>query len=138
MLGFEAEGAAPIVKKKIIRNPKTIASAIRIGNPASWKLAEKARDESNGLIDTVTDEEIHSAYVLLAEKEGIFVEPASAASVAGILKLEKKGYFKNKSAKITCVLTGHGLKDPDHVLASIKKPKSVPAKLEAILENINQ
>ena len=139
MLGFQAEGAAPIVRKKIVPQPKTIATAIRIGNPAGWKTAEKARDESGGLIDAVTDKEILYAYGLLAKKEGIFVEPASAAGVAGLLKLKKKDYFKkNRGSKakstIVCVLTGHGLKDPDRALLSVKKPKTVPAKLESILK----
>jgi len=141
LLGFQAEGAAPIVRKKIILNPKTVATAIKIGNPASWKKAEEARDESGGLIETVTDKEILAAYGLLAKSEGIFVEPASAASVAGILKLNKKKYFvkqsgDKKKATIVCVLTGHGLKDPDCALRFVKKPKAVPAKLDAILEAI--
>ena len=140
MLGFQAEGAAPIVKKKIIVNPKTVATAIKIGNPASWKMAEQARDESGGVIDMVTDKEILSAYQLLARAEGIFVEPASAASVAGVLKLGKKKYFKDKSSRpkkiLVCVLTGHGLKDPDCALREVKKPKTIPAKLDAILEAI--
>ncbi|MBI3252034.1 MAG: threonine synthase [Candidatus Omnitrophica bacterium] len=141
MLGFEAEGAAPIVKKKVIENPRTIATAIRIGNPASWKLAEAAREESRGLIDTVKDGEILEAYKLLARKEGIFVEPASAASVAGILKLNKKRFFKKSGVKkpvIVCVLTGHGLKDPDRAIASVEKPKALPARLDAVLEAINR
>lgn len=134
MLGFEAEGAAPIVEGHPIKDPKTIATAIRIGNPASWKQAEAARDESGGLIDTVSDDEILSAYKLLAAKEGIFVEPASAASVAGILKLAKKGYFEeSRKVKIVCVLTGHGLKDPDRAIVSVEKPKVVEAKLDLIL-----
>ena len=139
MLGFQAEGAAPIVKKRIIKNPQTIATAIRIGNPASWRMAELARDESGGLIESVTDKEILRAYRLLAAKEGVFVEPASAASVAGILKLGQKKYFRSKgNTKITivCVLTGHGLKDPDSALSEIKKPKAIPARLDAILEAI--
>ena len=93
MLGFQAEGAAPIVKGYPIKGPETIATAIRIGNPASWKGAEQARDESGGLIESVSDEQILAAYKLLAEKEGVFVEPASAASVAGVIKLSKRGYF---------------------------------------------
>jgi len=137
MLGFQAEGAAPIVRGKIVRSPKTIATAIRIGNPASWKKAEAARDESGGLIDMVSDEEILNAYKILADKEGVFVEPASASSVAGILKLNKMGYFKNtKNPKIVCILTGHGLKDPDRAIRSIEKPKVVPAKIEAVLKEI--
>ncbi len=135
MLGFQAEGAAPIVRKKIVTNPKTIATAIKIGNPASWKFAEAARDESRGVIGMVTDAQILTAYKLLAASEGVFVEPASAASVAGILKLAKKGYFKNhEKATVVCVLTGHGLKDPDRAMASVKMPKAVPARMDKILE----
>ncbi|MDP3804101.1 MAG: pyridoxal-phosphate dependent enzyme, partial [Candidatus Omnitrophota bacterium] len=114
------------------------ATAIKIGNPASWKGAEQARDESGGLIDMVSDREILSAYKLLASKEGLFVEPASAASVAGILKLAKKGYFKkSKNIKIVCVLTGHGLKDPERAMASVKAPKVVKAQLNAVLKEIS-
>jgi len=138
MLGFQAEGAAPIVRGKVIEKPETIATAIRIGNPASWKKAERARDESGGLIDMVSDKEILEAYKLLADKEGVFVEPASAASVAGILKLNKAGYFKNaKNKKIVCILTGHGLKDPNRAIKSIKKPKTIPANLTSVIQQIN-
>ena len=134
MLGFQAEGAAPIVKGRIIEKPETIATAIRIGNPASWKMAEEARDESKGLIDMVSDDEILEAYKFLASKEGVFVEPASAASVAGVMKLAKKGYFKKiKNPKLVCILTGHGLKDPDAAIKSIKEPKVVPANLQSVL-----
>ncbi len=139
MLGFQAEGAAPIVRKKIVLRPITIATAIRIGNPASWKFAEAARDESGGLIGMVSDKEILAAYVLLAKKEGVFVEPASAAGVAGILKLGKKGYFKKSKRKkptVVCVLTGHGLKDPDQALLAVKKPRRVCAELGAIMKAI--
>lgn len=137
MLGFQAEGAAPIVRGHVIEKPETVATAIRIGNPASWKKAEAARDESGGLIDMVSDKEILGAYKLLADKEGVFVEPASGASVAGILKLSRHGYFKKfKSPKIVCVLTGHGLKDPDRAIKSIKKPKVIPARLESIIKEI--
>jgi threonine synthase len=138
MLGFQAEGAAPIVKRRPIKNPKTIATAIRIGNPASWRQAEEARDESGGLIDMVSDKQILEAYKLLAAKEGVFVEPASAAAVAGLLKLAKKGYFKtkNNAQKIVCTLTGHGLKDPDRAILSVKKPKSVKPDLKAVLREI--
>lgn len=137
MLGFQAEGAAPIVLGHPVKDPKTIATAIKIGNPASWKQAEAARDESGGLIDMVSDDEILSAYKLLAAKEGVFVEPASAASVAGILKLAQKGYFKNvNKIKIVCVLTGHGLKDPDRAIASVEKPKVLPAKVDIVLKEI--
>jgi threonine synthase len=141
MLGFQAQGAAPIVKGHPIKNPETIATAIRIGNPASWKQAVAARDESNGLIDTVSDNQILQAYKLLADKEGIFAEPASAASVAGLLKLAKKGYFRNASMrqranKIVCILTGHGLKDPDRAIKTIKAPKIVKPNIKAILKAI--
>ena len=136
MIGFQAEGAAPIVKGHIIKNPKTIASAIKIGNPANWKKAEEARDESGGLIETVTDKEILDAYKLLASKEGIFVEPASAASVAGVLKKAKEGYFENSNIKIVCILTGHGLKDPERAVVSVSAPKTVKAKYEAVVKEI--
>jgi threonine synthase len=151
MLGFQAQGAAPIVKGHPIKHPHTIATAIRIGNPASWKQAEAARDESGGLIDMVSDAEIINAYKILAAKEGIFVEPASAASVAGLLKLAKKGYFKKlraknpacpagrqeqKATRIVCILTGHGLKDPDRVIKTVKEPKVVKANLKAVLKEI--
>ncbi|MCX7957096.1 MAG: threonine synthase [Endomicrobia bacterium] len=122
MMGFQANGAAPIVKGKPIKSPKTIATAIRIGNPASWKYAEQARDESNGVIDTVTDKEILQAYFLLSSLEGIFVEPASASSIAGLLKYTKNGFFKKEQNKtIVCILTGHGLKDPDCAIVTSKK-----------------
>ena len=112
MFGFEAEGAAAIVKGEPIANPETVATAIRIGNPASWKLAEAARDESGGVIDMVTDEEILEAYQLIAGKEGIFVEPGSAASLAGVIKSVKSGKIPAGSQVVT-VFTGNGLKDPD-------------------------
>ena len=136
MIGFQAEGASPIVQGRIIKDPKTIATAIKIGNPASWKMAEAARDESGGLIEAVTDEEILNAYKILASKEGVFVEPASAASVAGVLKKAKEGYFKNKKGKIVCILTGHGLKDPDRAISSVNKPKVLPAALDAVIKEI--
>jgi threonine synthase len=141
MLGFQAQGAAPIVRGHPIKNPETIATAIRIGNPASWKSAEEARDESGGLIDMVSDKEIIQAYKLLAVKEGVFAEPASAASIAGLLKLAKKGYFRDSSPrglslKIVCILTGHGLKDPDRAIKSVKAPKVVKPNLKAVLKEI--
>ncbi len=113
MLGFQAAGAAPIVRNEIVSNPQTIATAIRIGNPASWASAVVARDKSGGLIDMVTDEEILEAYQLLAKSEGVFVEPASAASVAGLIKLYKLKKISFSAKTIVCVLTGNGLKDPD-------------------------
>jgi threonine synthase len=135
MLGFQAEGAAPIVLGAVVKDPKTIATAIKIGNPASWQYAEAARDESGGLIDAVSDEEILDAYQLLAGKEGVFAEPASAASVAGVLKLARGGYFKKtKSATVVCVLTGHGLKDPERAIKAVKEPVIIPPTLDAVLE----
>ncbi|MDO8488554.1 MAG: threonine synthase [Candidatus Omnitrophota bacterium] len=142
MLGFQAAGAAPIVKGKPIKNPRTLATAIRIGNPASWKNAELARDESGGLIDMVSDKQILTAYKILAEKEGVFAEPASAASIAGLFKLVKNGYFKKqRSSKqqklhIVCILTGHGLKDPERAIKTVKPPKIMRADLKAILKEI--
>ncbi len=133
MLGFQAAGAAPIVLGRPVLRPETIATAIRIGNPASWKQAEAARDESGGLIDKVTDREILAAYKLIASTEGYFCEPASAASVAGILKYGKKGFFK-KGDVIVCTLTGHGLKDPDTALKSCKAPMVVRPRLEKVLK----
>jgi len=131
MMGFEAEGSAAIVRGKPIPDPRTIASAIRIGNPASWKAATAARDESGGVIDYVTDEEILSAYKSLAVKEGVFGEPASAASVAGLIKKAKGGIdFSNK--KVVCVITGTGLKDPDTALKSAHNIPEIPADLETI------
>ncbi|MFA6989937.1 MAG: threonine synthase [Candidatus Gastranaerophilaceae bacterium] len=127
MYGFEAEGSAAIVRGQRIEKPETIATAIRIGNPASWKQAEAARDESKGLISSVTDEEIIEAYKLLAKSEGILAEPASAASVAGLIKSCKEGLVQENST-IVCVLTGNGLKDPDSAIkysgCEIKKTSS--------------
>ena len=140
MLGFQAQGAAPIVKNKPILNPETIATAIRIGNPASWKSAIAARDESGGLIDMVSDAQILTAYRMLAEKEGVFAEPASAASIAGLLKLIKGDYFKSRAkhqkVRIVCILTGHGLKDPERAIKTIKPPKLLRADLKAIIKEI--
>lgn len=112
MYGFEAEGAAAIVKGEPIANPETVATAIRIGNPASWTLAEAARDESGGMIDSVTDDEILEAYKLIARTEGIFVEPGSAASLAGVIKSVNNGKIE-KGSRVVTVFTGNGLKDPD-------------------------
>ncbi len=116
MIGFQAAGSAPIVNGSPVDDPQTLATAIRIGNPASWAAAEAARDESGGLIEAVSDDEIVAAYRFLAEKEGVFCEPASAASVAGVIKKSAMGYFKSGDI-ITCTLTGHGLKDPDLALS---------------------
>lgn len=135
MMGFQAEGAAPIVRGTPIKDPKTIATAIKIGNPASWKRAEKARDESGGLIDFVSDEEILDAYKLMSQLEGIFCEPASAAGVAGLKKLLKKEKLNfNRDSKIVAVVTGHGLKDPDRAMAEGSRPVSVKPDKQAILK----
>jgi threonine synthase len=133
MLGFQAAGAAPIVENRVIENPETIATAIRIGNPASWRKAVAARDESGGLIDKVTDEEILEAYNLLAKKEGIFAEPASAASIAGVIKKYKEGFFK-EGESVVCVLTGNGLKDPDTAVKLGGEIKTIEANLKALEE----
>lgn len=131
MIGFQAEGAAPIVRGRIIEKPETIATAIRIGNPASWKKAEEARDESGGFIDMVSDNEILSAYKLIAELEGIFCEPASAASIAGIIK--NRHIFKEGDT-VVCTLTGHGLKDPENAIKISEKPLTLPVNLNKVLE----
>lgn len=116
MMGFQAAGSAPIVDGHPIKDPKTIATAIKIGNPASWKQAEAARDESRGVIEKVTDEEITDAQLKLASLEGVFCEPASAASVAGLIKKVKANTFKGGET-VVCILTGHGIKDPDRAIA---------------------
>ena len=131
MLGFQASGAAPIVQNRIIASPETIATAIRIGNPASWKGAVNARDESGGIIDSVTDGEITMAYKFIAEKEGIFAEPASAAGVAGLIKLARKNYFEKEST-IVITLTGSGLKDIDFGLSFDDKPESARPEYGAV------
>lgn len=136
MLGFQAAKAAPIVEGRIIKNPETIATAIKIGNPASWKTAEAARDESGGLIQAVTDDEILEAYKMLAYHDGVFAEPASAASVAGILKLNKNKFFSGKKGSIVCTLTGHGLKDPNIAIKCIQEPVRIKPELKTILKEI--
>ena len=135
MMGFEAEGAAAIVKGERIMNSETLATAIRIGNPASWEKAEAARDESNGMINFVTDDEIVKAYKLIASCEGVLAEPASAASVAGLIKVKNQ---VKEGSKIVCILTGNGLKDPDNAIkysnADVKKTSS---ELNDILKVMN-
>jgi len=121
MLGFQAQGAAPLVTGQPVDQPNTVATAIRIGRPASGAQALRARDESGGVIEAVTDEEILGAYRDLARYEGIFCEPASAASVAGVRKMAAAGRL-DPGATIVCVLTGHGLKDPDTALRSVTPP----------------
>lgn len=132
MMGYQAAGAAPIVLGKPVKNPKTIASAIRIGNPANWEKAERARDESGGIIDMVTDEEILEAYSFIGSKEGIFCEPASAASLAGLFKYAREKGFK-KGDVIVCTLTGHGLKDPDVPFSLLGEPITVEPELKEVL-----
>ncbi|MCR4418818.1 MAG: threonine synthase [Clostridia bacterium] len=135
MLGFQAAGAAPIVLGRPVENPETVATAIRIGNPASWDKAVRAYQESGGLIETVTDEEILAAQKRLASEEGVFAEPASAASVAGVLKLGQRGFFRPEEA-VVCVLTGHGLKDPQVAIAQAAEPIRVPAEEKAVAEAV--
>jgi len=131
MMGFQAEGAAPIVRGYAIDQPETVASAIRIGNPASWQKAVAARDESCGIIDMVSDEEILSAYHLLATKAGVFAEPASAASLAGLIKLSRQGMdFSPK--RVVCIITGTGLKDTDIALKTAEPFLELPADLSAV------
>jgi threonine synthase len=131
MMGFQAEGAAPIVRGYVIDQPETVASAIRIGNPASWQKAVAARDESGGIIDMVSDAEILAAYRLLATKGGVFGEPASAASLAGLIKLSQAGMdFSPK--RVVCVVTGTGLKDADTALKGAEPFLELPADLLAV------
>ena len=125
MWGFQAAGSAPIVQGAPVAKPETIATAIRIGNPASWEQAVAAREESGGLIDSVTDEQILAAYRLLASKEGLFCEPASAASVAGLLQAHERGQL-DPGQTIVCTLTGNGLKDPQWALEAAPDPIVVP------------
>lgn len=133
MLGFEAQGSAAIVRGEPISEPETVATAIRIGNPVSWQGAVAAASESGGSIGSVSDEEILAAYRLLGQAEGIFCEPASAASLAGVQKLHGQGYFASP-AQVVCVLTGNGLKDPENALAGIPHPPVVGADREQILQ----
>jgi threonine synthase len=125
MFGFQAAGSAPLVHGEPVLKPVTIATAIRIGNPASWTQAIAARDESGGLIDAVTDRQILDAYRLLARNEAVFVEPASAASVAGLLMTAEDGRLP-KGSVVVCTVTGHGLKDPEWAIAGAPKPVTVP------------
>ncbi len=135
MVGFQAAGAAPIVEDRVIAEPRTVATAIRIGNPASWGLANEALHDSNGWIEAVTDEEIVHGYRLLAREEGIFMEPASCATVAGLIKMVKAGRFE-PGATLVLTLTGHGLKDPETALESASRPVAVPARLDAVLAQL--
>ncbi|MEP7002906.1 MAG: threonine synthase [Chloroflexota bacterium] len=130
MYGFQAAGSAPIVNGEIVKDPQTIATAIRIGNPASWNGAVRARDESGGSITAVTDEEILESYQFLAQCEGVFCEPASAAAVAGLRKLARTATTKPK--QVVCVLTGNGMKDPDRAISLAAKIEETPPTLEAV------
>ena len=132
MMGFQARGAAPIVRGHVVEHPQTVATAIRIGNPASWKLAVQAVEESAGAIQMVTDEEILEAYQALAKEEGVFCEPASAASVAGLTKCSQAGLLP-EGATVVCTLTGHGLKDPDIAVEISPKTLTVKATREDVL-----
>jgi threonine synthase len=131
MFGFQAAGAAPLVLGHPVSNPETVATAIRIGSPASWEGAIRARDESGGLIDAVTDEQILAAYALLASREGLFVEPASAASIAGLLATAADGRLP-RGALVVCTVTGHGLKDPNTALEAMTEPVVLPVAVEAV------
>jgi len=133
MMGFQAEGAAPIVRGEVVEKPKTVASAIKIGNPASWKAALSAKEESGGVIDMVSDEEILDAYRMIASREGIFCEPASAASVAGVIKMKKQGVL-NEGDTVVATLTGHGLKDPDTAMGISVKPVKVAPDIKKIIK----
>ncbi len=132
MMGFQAEGAAPIVRGAPVANPQTIASAIRIGNPASWQGAVDARDSSGGTIDMVSDDEILDAYRLIASKEGIFCEPASAAAFAGLVKMCRQG-LNLQGQRVVCIFTGNGLKDPDLAVRSVvSQTTEIEPTLEAV------
>ncbi|MEE8449102.1 MAG: threonine synthase [Thermodesulfobacteriota bacterium] len=133
MMGFQAQGAAPLVHGKVVENPETVATAIRIGNPASGREALRARDESGGIIDMVTDREIMEGYKAVASLEGIFCEPASAAGIAGLVKSYKKGLIK-KGSCLVLTLTGSGLKDPDCATAVYEALPPVPATFDAVVE----
>jgi threonine synthase len=131
MLGFQAEGAAPIVRGAVVEAPETVATAIRIGNPASWAGAVAARDESGGLIEALSDAEILAMQLRIARSEGIFCEPASAAGVAGVARLASEGRA-TRDELIVCVLTGHGLKDPDILAGDDATTRPIPADLDAV------
>lgn len=136
MIGFQAAGAAPIVLGRVVEEPQTVATAIRIGNPASWKAALQTVAESSGMIDMVADEDILSAYALVAAEEGVFCEPASAASVAGVVKMSRAGLLK-EGETIVCTLTGHGLKDADTAISISRQPKTVKATREDVARLLN-
>lgn len=136
MIGFQAAGAAPIVLGKVVEDPQTVATAIRIGNPASWQAALKAVQESSGLVDMVTDEEILAAYALVAAEEGVFCEPASAASVAGAIRMSRAGSLREGDT-VVCTLTGHGLKDADTAISVSRRPQTVKATRDEVARLLN-
>ena len=136
MFGFQASGAAPIVAGRPVPHPKTIATAIRIGNPASWTLAEAARDESGGLIHSVTDRQILAAYRLLAGREGVFGELASSASMAGLLQASENGLLP-RGSRVVCTITGNGLKDPDWAVSAAPVPLVIQADVTAAASALN-
>jgi threonine synthase len=136
MIGFQAAGAAPIVLGRVVQEPQTIATAIRIGNPASWQPALQTIEESSGMIDMVTDQEILTAYALVAAEEGVFCEPASAASVAGVVKMSRAGLLK-EGETVVCTLTGHGLKDADTAISISRQPQTVKATQEDVARLLN-
>jgi threonine synthase len=136
MRGFQAAGAAPIVRGEVVRAPSTIATAIRIGNPASWEQALAARDQSGGAIEAVTDRDILAAYRLLARNEGVFVEPASAASVAGLLQAHREGTL-GTALRVVCTVTGNGLKDPEWAIAGAPAPTTIAAEVSAAAEALD-
>lgn len=133
MIGWQAEGAAPLVRGRVVENPETVASAIRIGNPANWKPALAAIEESQGEIGTISDAEILNAYQQVAQLEGIFCEPASAAAVAGLFKYHRAGKIP-RGARVVCILTGHGLKDAETALDLAPPLRTVEANLQAAVE----
>ncbi len=134
MMGFQASGSAPIVENRKIEDPQTVATAIKIGNPASWRQAVEARDASGGVIDSISDKEIIQAWRDLADKEGVFVEPASAASLAGLKKYLKTGKMDAAfKGDVALILTGHGLKDPDIAVETVSRPPVVEATMQAVV-----
>ncbi len=136
MIGFQAAGAAPMVLGRVVEEPHTVATAIRIGNPASWQAALQTIEESVGMVDMVTDEDILTAYALVAAEEGVFCEPASAASVAGVIKMNRAGLL-NEGEAIVCTLTGHGLKDADTAISISRQPQTVKATREDVARLLN-
>lgn len=145
MCGFQARGSNPIVRGERVLKPETLATAIRIGNPASWKQAEDARDQSGGLIDDVSDDDIVAAYKHMARNDGLIAEPASAASIAGLLKLIESGYWQERIGnfttenpmKIVCILTGHGLKDPERAIAVAEPPVEIKADIKEVAARLS-